>query len=101
VASLQRDANAAISATDATPTGFVFDEVAVGLRSNASMDMRFDNIRFDNIEVEYIPGVPESGSAALLVLGAAAAMFRRSRGHRSAMRPSRSPSHLDKSHDPP
>jgi hypothetical protein len=60
--SLQKDANGAISGTDATPTGFVFDEVALGLRSNASMD-----IRVDNIQVEYVQ-VPEP--AGILMLGA-------------------------------
>jgi hypothetical protein len=74
VASLQQGANAAISGTDATPTGFVFDEVALGLRSNASMDMRFDNM-----QVEYIPGVPEPASIAIVGIGAAAAMLRRAR----------------------
>jgi hypothetical protein len=64
VVSLQQDNNAAISGTDATPTGFVFDEVAIGLRSNAAMDTRWDNI-----QVEYIP-IPEPGTLCLVLIGA-------------------------------
>jgi hypothetical protein len=74
-ASLQEDSNAAISGTDASPAnvGFTFDEVAIGVRSSASMDTRWDNF-----EVDYVPGLPEPGSLALLGVGAMA-MLRRSR----------------------
>ena len=72
---LQKDANAAISGTDATPVGFVFDEVALGLRSNAAMDMRFDNI-----QVEYI--VPEPASLGMVLLGACGLGLRRRRRSR-------------------
>jgi hypothetical protein len=58
--SLQKDNNGAITGTDATPVGFVFDEVAIGVRSSAAMDTRWDNI-----EVEYVPFVPEPASCAL------------------------------------
>jgi hypothetical protein len=65
--SLQEDSNAAISGTDSTPPSFTYDEVALGLRSNAAMDMRFDNI-----QVEYIAAVPEPASIALGIIGAGA-----------------------------
>lgn len=71
--SLQKDSNPAISGTDASPPGFVYDEVALGLRSNAAMDMRFDNI-----EVEYIP-VPEPTSLCLLTIAVVASMLGRRR----------------------
>jgi hypothetical protein len=70
--SLQKDSNAAITGTDATPVGFVFDEVALGVRSSAATDMRFDNI-----EVEYI--VPEPASLGMLMFGAAALAVQRRR----------------------
>jgi hypothetical protein len=70
--SLQQDSNPAISGTDTTPPGsFVFDEVALGVRSNAAMDMRFDNI-----QVEYIP---EPASLCLLAIAAGALLFCRPR----------------------
>jgi hypothetical protein len=72
--SLQKDGNAAIAGTDATPTGFVFDEAVLGVRSNSAMDTRWDNI-----QVEYIPGVPEPASLTLLGLSAGAAFLRRAR----------------------
>jgi hypothetical protein len=72
--SLQKDANTAISGTDATPTGFVYDEVALGVRSNAAMDMRFDNI-----QVEFVPGVPEPGTLALASLMAGFGLLPRRR----------------------
>ena len=69
---LQQDSNAAISGTDATPPGsFIFDEVALGVRSNAAMDMRFDNI-----QVEYIP---EPASLGMLLIGACGLAMRRRR----------------------
>ena len=74
--SLQKDGNAAISGTDATPTGFVFDEAVIGVRSNSAMDTRWDNM-----QVEYIPGVPEPASFSLLGIGAVAAMLRRTHRH--------------------
>jgi hypothetical protein len=74
VVTLQKDSNAAISGTDATPTGFVFDEVALGVRSNAAMDMRFDNI-----QVEYTQGVPEPTCLALFGLGGSMLLLRRGR----------------------
>ena len=72
--SLQKDSNAAISGTDATPTGFVYDEVALGVRSNAIMDLRFDNI-----QVEYVPGVPEPASILLTGLGGVLLLSRKRR----------------------
>ena len=73
VVTLQKDSNPAISNTDATPTGFVFDEVALGLRNTSSVVL---DVRFDNIQVEYTPA-PEPASFALLTLGAAGALLRR------------------------
>lgn len=67
--SLQKDSNPAISGTDASPPGFVYDEVALGLRSNAAMDMRFDNI-----QVEYLP-VPEPATVGLLLIAAQAVLL--------------------------
>jgi hypothetical protein len=64
--SLQKDANGAISNTDATPTGFVFDEVALGLRSNASMDIRVDNIQVEYLQVPEPAGVFLFGAGSLL-----------------------------------
>jgi hypothetical protein len=72
--SLQKDGNAAISGTDASPPGFVFDEVALGVRSNAAIDMRFDNL-----QVEQIVSVPEPASAAFLTLAGAGLLVRRKR----------------------
>jgi hypothetical protein len=69
--SLQKDGNAAITGTDATPVGFVFDEVALGLRSGATYD-----VRFDNIQVEYVL-IPEPASLGLAGLGAMALAARR------------------------
>ncbi len=71
--SLQKDSNPAISGTDATPPGFVYDEVALGLRSNAAMDMRFDNI-----QVAYLP-VPEPASLFIFAIAAGALVLRRPR----------------------
>jgi hypothetical protein len=70
---LQQDSNPMISGTDASPPGFIYDEVALGVRSNAAMDMRFDNI-----QVEYVP-VPEPVSLSLLLLGALGVLVRRHR----------------------
>ena len=70
---LQQDANPAISAVDATPTGFTFNEVAIGLRSNAAMDMRFDNIQVEHI------AIPEPASLGLLLIGACGLGIRRRR----------------------
>ncbi len=64
IVTLQRDSNAAITGTDASPPSFTFNEVALGLRSNAAMD-----IRVDNIQVEYVP-IPEPGGMALALLAA-------------------------------
>jgi hypothetical protein len=70
--SLQEDAHAAISGTDATPTGFVFDEVALGVRSNASMDTRWDNI-----QVEYVAAVPEPTAVGVLGLAGMGLLYRK------------------------
>ena len=75
--SLQQDSNAAISGTDASPPGgFTYNEIAFGVRSNAAMDLRIDNVQLD-----YIPNVPEPGAFALigLVTGAGAIRRRRTR----------------------
>jgi hypothetical protein len=66
VVTLKKDANSAISGTDATPPSFVYDEVALGVRSNAATDMRFDNI-----QVEYQP-VPEPASIAICMIATGA-----------------------------
>ena len=71
--SLQKDSNPAIAGTDPSPPGFVYDEVALGLRSNAAMDMRFDSI-----EVEYV-AVPEPITLYLLAIAVGAATFGRRR----------------------
>jgi hypothetical protein len=73
--SLQKDSNAAISGTDATPVGFTFDEIALGVRSNAAMDLRFDNI-----QVEHVVPVPEPTSLALAAIAGAGLLARRKRG---------------------
>jgi hypothetical protein len=70
---LQKDSNGPISGTDATPTGFVFDEVALGVRSSAANDLRFDNI-----QVEYLQ-VPEPAGILLLAFAAGAALAGRRR----------------------
>lgn len=72
--SLQEDNHAAITGTDATPTGFIFDEVAIGLRSSASIDTRWDNI-----EVEYVASVPEPTTTALTILAGSGLALRRRR----------------------
>ncbi|HSU54405.1 MAG TPA: PEP-CTERM sorting domain-containing protein [Candidatus Dormibacteraeota bacterium] len=72
--SLQEDGNAAISGTDASPVGFVFDEIALGVRSSAAMDMRFDNI-----QLEYNTLVPEPGTFGLFALGAGGLLIWRRR----------------------
>jgi hypothetical protein len=75
VISLQKDGNAAISGTDASPASFIFDEVALGVRSSAAMDMRFDNI-----QVEYTSTiVPEPATLSLAALGAGALLISRRR----------------------
>ena len=66
IVTLQKDANPAISGTDTTPTGFVFDEVALGVRSTAATDMRFDSI-----QVEYV-AIPEPASIGLVLVGVCA-----------------------------
>ena len=71
VVSLQKDSNAVISNTDAAPPSFVFDEVALGVRSAAAFD-----VRFDNITVDYI-AAPEPTAFTLLTLGAAGSTLRR------------------------
>jgi len=70
--SLQKDSNGAISGTDATPPTFTFDEIALGVRSNAAMDLRFDNIQLEHI-------VPEPTSATLAALAGLGLLARRKR----------------------
>jgi hypothetical protein len=72
--SLKQDSNTAISNTDATPVGFTFDEIALGLRSNAAMDTRWDNI-----QLEYIPAVPEPASLTLAAIAGVGLLARRKR----------------------
>jgi hypothetical protein len=69
---LRQDGNAAITGTDVTPPGFTFNEVMVGPRSNAAMDLRFDNF-----SVEYVPFVPEPASVGVVGVGLAAVGMRR------------------------
>jgi hypothetical protein len=72
--SLQQDSNAAISGTDATPPGgFIYNEIAFGVRSNAAMDLRIDNVSLD------YTAAPEPAAFTLLTLGAAAGSLRRRR----------------------
>jgi len=70
--SLQEDNHAAISGTDATPVGFVFDEVAIGVRSSAILDTRWDNF-----QVSYVAAIPEPTSAGLLGISAMMLLGRR------------------------
>jgi hypothetical protein len=74
--SLQQDGNAAITGTDATPTGFTFNEVSFSARSSAAMDLRMDNI-----EVEYTAAVPEPAAAAIFALATTALGLRRRSSH--------------------
>jgi hypothetical protein len=72
--SLQQDGNAAISGTDATPVpgNFTFTEAMLSTRSNAATDYRFDNI-----QVEYVPFVPEPASIAAIGMIATGLIARR------------------------
>ena len=70
--SLQQDGNPAISGTDATPPSFTFHEVAFGVRSNAAMDLRIDNISLEHV-------IPEPGGLALAGLAAGGLLARRKR----------------------
>lgn len=69
---LKQDDNPAISNIDATPTGFTFEEVAFGVRSNAVMDLRIDNIQLEH-------AIPEPSSLALAGLAAGGLLARRKR----------------------
>jgi hypothetical protein len=77
VVSLQQDSNGVISATDAAPPGFTYNEIAFGPRSNAAMDLRIDNI-----ELEHVLAVPEPSALALLGVGGLLGL-RRGRRQRS------------------
>jgi len=71
---LQQDGNPLISGTDATPVpgNFTFNEAMLSTRSNAATDYRFDNI-----QVEYVPFVPEPTSSAAVGLVATGLLARR------------------------
>jgi hypothetical protein len=70
---LQEDGNPLISGTDATPVGgFTFNEAMLTARSNAATDYRFDNI-----QVEYLPFVPEPSSIAAISLVATGLLAKR------------------------
>ena len=70
--SLIQDGGPAISNTDATPPGFTFNEVAFGVRSNAAMDLRIDNVSVEHV-------VPEPAGLAVIGLGAVGMLARRKR----------------------
>ena len=70
--SLIQDGGPAISNTDASPPGFTFNEVAFGVRSNAAMDLRIDNVVVEHV-------VPEPSSLALAGVAAGGLLARRKR----------------------
>jgi hypothetical protein len=74
--SLQQDSNPTISGTDTSPISgnFTFNEVAIGVRSSAAMDTRWDNI-----EVDYVPGAPVPEPAGLAATALAGVLVRRRR----------------------
>jgi hypothetical protein len=73
--SLQQDSNAALTGTEKAVvnlSAFTFNEVMLTARSNALTDYRFDNI-----EVDYTPAVPEPTGLAALATAAAGMLVRR------------------------
>jgi hypothetical protein len=72
--SLKFDNQTAITGTDATPVGFTFNEVMLMTSSAAALDLRFDNVN-----VQYVAAVPEPASSGLLVLAGGFGLRRRRR----------------------
>jgi hypothetical protein len=72
VVSLIQDGGPAISNTDASPPGFTFNEVAFGVRSNAAMDLRIDNVSVEHV-------IPEPAGLAAIGLAATGLLGRRKR----------------------
>jgi hypothetical protein len=72
IVSLIQDGGPAISNTDASPPGFTFNEVAFGVRSNAAMDLRIDNVSVEHV-------IPEPAGLAAIGLAATGLLGRRKR----------------------
>jgi hypothetical protein len=76
IVSLAQDGLAPITGTDASPVpaNFTFNEVALGVRSSAAMDTRWDNI-----QVEYQQAVPEPAGLGIIATFTGALIARRRR----------------------